>query len=88
MTSGRRIGSLAATARPPDSSFCPPVREATQTRPWLQQLGGKSKAECKATKSKATKSKAKSDTSPATPEFAAARSVSYTHLTLPTIYSV
>ena len=44
----------------------------------MQQLGGKSKAECKATKSKATKSKAtkskatkskaKSDTSPATPE--------------------
>ena len=44
------------------------MREATQTRPWLQQLGGKSKAERKATKSKATKSKAKSDTSPATPE--------------------
>ena len=34
----------------------------------LQQLGGKSKAECKATKSKANKSKANSDTSPATPE--------------------
>ena len=31
-------------------------------------MGGESKAECKATKSKATKSKAKSDTSPATPE--------------------
>ena len=53
------------------------MREGTQTRHWLQQLGGKSKAECKATKSKATKSKAtkskakskaKSDTSPATPE--------------------
>ena len=53
------------------------MREATQIRPWLQQLGGKSKAECKATKSKATKNKAtksktksktKSDTSPATPE--------------------
>ena len=54
------------------------MREATQTRPWLQQLGGKSKAKCKATKSwatksKATKSKAKSDTSPVTPELVAAR---------------
>ena len=52
-------------------------------RPWLQQLGGKSKTKCKATKSwatkskatksKATKSKAKSDTSPVTPELVAAR---------------
>jgi len=49
------------------------VREATQTRPWLQQLGGKSKAECKATKSKATKSKTNSDTSPAKTECAADR---------------
>ena len=59
------------------------MREATQTRPWLQQLGGKSKAKCKATKSwatkskatksKATKSKAKSDTSPVAPELVAAR---------------
>ena len=49
----------------------------------MQQLGGNSKAKCKATKSwatkskatksKATKSKAKSDTSPVTPELAAAR---------------
>ena len=59
------------------------MREATQTHPWLQELGGKSKTKCKATKSwatkskatksKATKSKAKSDTSPSTPECVAAR---------------